>query len=70
MACGKYMLQNTDALSFETTPPNTALDVYINEWVKIQPFPTWWLLSNKILASQNQPFRTIRSVSQSPGTAE
>ena len=64
MACGKYMLQNTDTVPPETTPPNTAVDVYINQWVQIRPFYLRRLLRNKIPAYQNQPFRMIQGVSR------
>ena len=38
IGCGKYQLQNDTKDPSEAMPPNIALDVYINEWVQIQPF--------------------------------
>ena len=32
------MLQNGTMVFNQSMPPNTALKVYINEWVQIQPF--------------------------------
>ena len=31
LACGNYTLQNADTVPYQTTPPNKAVDVYINE---------------------------------------